>query len=440
MPIMPRAKFFQTLVLAISGICLGAAIAMLGLWSSIKARQHTTAPGSTSTYNSSQSVVCAMWLFANIWFANMLRAKRPALNLPVIMYSIFSNIAFTYGPLFPTLSRAENLVKTMLQAFMTAFALATGVNLFVIPVSCRTVVFKEQAGYIQALRGLLKAQTAYLQSLEESDMFAGPPPSDSDTEGTSSVSDEASPGPAQSPQAKALMGAVAGLRGLHGKLYGDMAFAKREVAWGKLCAKDIDTIFGLFRGVMIPLIGMSTINDIFERIGERRGWIKPTGPKYRSENWEHLPLEKKLEEKRLWNEVMKTLREPFAVAAATIDQGLEHTAIVLELVPRPKKKSDDIEATANQLKPGDEGFAAHMQKVLDDFYSKRGITLRKWAKEKGLSEEQFDAAGPLPPAGNAYTADEAAHRRDQQQLYLILFMENLVSFKCFSGCYVTKIS
>jgi hypothetical protein len=98
-----------------------------------------------------------------------------------------------------------------------------------------------------------------------------------------------------------------------------MSFAKREMAWGKLDAKDIDEIFTLFRNILIPLIGMSTITDIFERIAERRGWVKIANSKYdKAESWEDCGEEAKEEEKRIWNEIMKTLHEPFEVVSMHI--------------------------------------------------------------------------------------------------------------------------
>jgi hypothetical protein len=152
---MPRAKYIQTLVLNLIGICIGSAIALLGIWSGVQARLHTTTVGSTARYNSSQSAVCAIWLFANIYFVNVLRAKLPALQFPVIMYSIFTNVAFTYGPMFPTIEAGETLIKELLEGFLTAFAISTGVNLFIIPVNSRTVVFKEFTGYLGAVRGIM---------------------------------------------------------------------------------------------------------------------------------------------------------------------------------------------------------------------------------------------------------------------------------------------
>lgn len=80
----------------------------------------------------------------------------PALQFPVIMYSIFTNVSFTYGPLFQTIEEGEAIVRQLLLGFLSAFAISTGVSLFIIPISSRTVVQKEQAGYIQGIRGALK--------------------------------------------------------------------------------------------------------------------------------------------------------------------------------------------------------------------------------------------------------------------------------------------
>jgi hypothetical protein len=126
--------------------------------SAIQARNHTTPPGVVKLYNSSQSAICAIWLFANIYFVNVMRAKVPALQFPVIMYSIFTNVSFTYGPLFQTIEQGEALVRQLLISFLSAFAISTAVSLFIIPISSRTVVQKEQAGYIQGIRGTLKVR------------------------------------------------------------------------------------------------------------------------------------------------------------------------------------------------------------------------------------------------------------------------------------------
>lgn len=189
---------------------------------------------------------------------------------------------------------------------------------------------------------------------------------------------------------------------------------------------------------------MSTITDIFERIAERRGWLKCDKTQYdKFDEWEHHPSEDaKAAERKTWNEIMKTLHEPFAVVTQAMDEGMEHVGLVLELLPKPKAKAkeskhsaassdEDVEAKGDKLGPGDTGFADYLDRRIKAFYGQRGATLRKWAAAKGLSSEQFDAttasASESKEQNWGINGDGNQHRRDQQQLYLILYMEHLVS-------------
>lgn len=112
-----------------------------------------------------------------------------------------------------------------------------------------------------------------------------------------------------------------------------------------------------------------------------------------------------------------------------MDEGLQHTGLLLELTPRPKaKQGDDIEGQAGDPKPGDADFAKYLDHKMVEFYDRKGSTLKAWARQKGLSAEQFDRVRS-PGPGEDWTPDEAQHRRDQQQLYLILYFEHLL-FSC----------
>jgi hypothetical protein len=194
---------------------------------------------------------------------------------------------------------------------------------------------------------------------------------------------------------------------------------------------------------------MSTVTDIFERIAERRGWIEISEANSKHDDreaWEKDPdIKAKIEEKRIWNEVMKQLHEPFAIASEAMDEGLEHAGRLLEILPKPKKSKDkdagaeetDLEANVGNggtIRPGDAGFADHLEKKMLGFYQRRGETLKAWAREKGLSEEQFDKAKFPLPSDTATTPDESSHQKDQQQLYLILYMEHLVSPPFHAPC------
>lgn len=432
--LLPRGKFLQNLVLNVFSISFGSAVAMLALWSSIQARRNTTPPGQpvidpltgTVRYNSSQSAVCAVWLFANIWFVNFLRAKLPSFNVPVILYSILVNVASTFGSRMPTVVYAKTFVQELLTAMLTGLALAACVNLLVIPISSRMVVCKEFAGAIGLLRKAIGLQKKYLVGLEELDMFAVVTHQATmdarngrkkkEKKKSRVAEQQAREEPSMTKEAaiaKELKAAIAQCREISGKIQADITFAKRDVAWGKLDARDLGEIAKLLRNATIPVVGISSIMDIFQRVAERRGW---------NVDAEEAPeiVAQKDNEKRVWNEVMKRMHGPFEILSGAIDQGLEHAALRLEILPRPKAdKKADIEAKGEEVKPGDDGFSKVIQQKLEQFDATKGEALRAWVKERALvrGEDSLSSSG---------LSSSEARERDQAQLYCLLYMERLM--------------
>lgn len=168
--------------------------------------------------------------------------------------------------------------------------------------------------------------------------------------------------------------------------------------------------------------------DIFERISQKRGWIESEDlvAVRTREPWEQDPgVEAKSKERKIWNEIMGQLHEPFAIVSDAMDKALSHAGILLELLPNPKPEKTmnaDLEAKGDQMLPGEIGFAAVLIKRVEEFYAGRSETIRVWACKRGLSTEDFESSDfqrEMP--------DEDQHRRDQQELYIILYMEHLVS-------------
>lgn len=71
---MPRAKFFQTLVRNILFVCASVPYNILALYCARVARNHTQAPGDTNRYNSSAAAVSALFLFFIVYVINAVRA------------------------------------------------------------------------------------------------------------------------------------------------------------------------------------------------------------------------------------------------------------------------------------------------------------------------------------------------------------------------------
>lgn len=261
--ILPRDRFIQNLILNLLVICVGSAVSLLALWSSVQARIHTSPPTSQGTtiappaYNSSQSAVCAVWLFANIWFANLVRAKLPSFSLPVVIYSVLINTSTTLGPRIATTIAAEAFVKEQLLAMLFGVGLAAGVSLFVFPISSRMVVIGEFKGLIGLLRKVVGLQKEYLAALIKEDVFAIETRNAEEREVSRNKKlekkakfEDMSKG---WKAAKCLKETAREIRVLAGKTHGNMTYAKRDTAWGKLDAKDLGDTFTLIRNVTIPM-------------------------------------------------------------------------------------------------------------------------------------------------------------------------------------------
>ncbi|KAI0165743.1 hypothetical protein GGR57DRAFT_448560 [Xylariaceae sp. FL1272] len=440
--ILPRGKYIQTLILNLLFLGIGSAIALLILWSSLQARLHTeTTPAG---YNSSQAAVSGVWLFANIWLVNTLRAKYPSLNLPSIVYSIITNITCTLSPFITSNAAFEVLVRRLITAILAGFAIATAVSLIVIPVPSRAATMGQFKGVITLLRGAVQQEKAYLQSLEREDMFAVPADisaathtiSDSDKSHhakTKSKNKEAkeNPQPVSTAEGKAIKDTMFKIRVLVGKIYVDLPFAKRDFAYAKLGPKDLSKILELMRGITIPVHGIGTVFDVFQRLAEKRGWMTTSETSLEE-------LFDKREEKRIWNEVMKQLHEPFELLSAAIDGGLQHAGMVLEILPPPKTSKTqskqangavgpttdaDVEAMGDLVRPGDAGYAEVLKKQIKAFRDIRGAILHAWAKEKGLWTEgdSFEEVNNIP-----FAQTDGKHQRDQSQLYVLLYLETLM--------------
>ena len=109
------------------------------------------------------------------------------------------------------------------------------------------------------VRKTIKAEAAYLESLESNDMFSNaanlnPGPGNDGKRQQRNNKKNKTTSRAHTPQAAALKGCISALTALHGKLNGDIPFAKRDIAYGKLGAKDIDVGNRVVNLLLLPHI------------------------------------------------------------------------------------------------------------------------------------------------------------------------------------------
>jgi Putative ER transporter, 6TM, N-terminal/Fusaric acid resistance protein-like len=487
LPILPRGKHIQHIILVTLGICVGACIALLGQWSGIKARQHTSAgktPLEAAGYSSSASVVNGIWLTATIYAANALRAAKPQFNLPVIAFTIFTMVAFSFGPTFPTEAASRAFVQRLLECFLTGFAIAFGVGMFLIPITSRKVFFGETTGFWMTSRALLKAQVGYVESLEHSDAFQPLGMKDEvGHDGKKKHKHHLFHHPTNKKvgtpedyvkKSAELRAKTQSMIELAAKLKDDVTFAKREIAYGHLDGTAIGEMHQLIRGMFLPMLGLSTVSDIFERISKHRSWRRAAaeaeeaamhamhgddvgaqpGTKHDEAPEEPSEVNNEVEQdvKLEWMELMRCIHSSFDPVSETLDEGVTHALILLKLIPDPRAKAKKAAAKAakkdgtepqesptapedleqgQRLKPGDIGFADYVDKRTQDFHQQRAAALQEWAHAKGLHTTVAAFSGTtFNPDASKYAAPEelkaASDRRAARQLYLILYMSFLL--------------
>lgn len=239
-------------------------------------------------------------------------------------------------------------------------------------------------------------------------------------------------------EAERLKIAIGALGELHGKIAGELIFAKREIAYGKLDGAELKELFRLTRGVFMPVAGMSSIADIFNRVAEKRGW-RSTDSRQNGLEEKHMIEEAKDKEKKQWNDIMKSLHGPFKVLTQAMDEGLQHALYTLELAIPPKEMttpkttvadqtSHDVEAQGDIIKPGDKGFADYLIRRIDNFYDQRKLTLGIWCRQKGveLDENLFKNPALPSPHIEVETENLSQHQENQHQLYLILYVSSRI--------------
>ncbi|KAJ5726894.1 hypothetical protein N7493_005921 [Penicillium malachiteum] len=428
--LMPRAKFMKIIFYDLLSTCVSASLCCLAVFCAVKAREHNTpADASESVRNGFSSDACAVsavWLIFMIWGANSLRALKPMeLQDPMVAFSIFASVTITHGGLFTSLSEGLEFIAQLLKGFMIGFAIATGVSLFIYPITSRGNVFHDLKGYVASIDDVLQSQLSYAEGSSVTGLFsrrgllrrARTALSTRDMQGTEETD-------LQSKE-KRLQGAMAKLNGLHSKLHADLFYSKDEIAWGKLSAEDLSNIATLFRSLLLPLSGMSMLPEILETI------IKNEGPRD-DDARDSLddPDEGALKQSEI-QKVVETHHARLVDASQLVNQGLNYFLLALELIkPKHLDKQQkahrggvharDEEARGETLSPLQADFTSRFEEELHGYYSRRKDLPEALASLEAFSVSEKAGAGESR-ASRMLGADPDV----RQEFFLILFMGHL---------------
>ncbi|KAK1142624.1 hypothetical protein N8T08_007428 [Aspergillus melleus] len=423
--LMPRAKFMKIMFFDLLSTCISASLCCLAVYCAVEARKHNTPADATESvrngFSSDACAVSAIWLIFMIWAANTLRALRPMeLQDPMVAFSIFCSVTITRAGTFVTLSEGLSFIARLLKGFMIGFAIATGVSLFILPITSRGDVFHDVRGYVAQIDALLKAQIDFLIGSE--DVWTGGKGLLSRTRTARSMRGAEAPGESGlEGKRKRLAAGMGKLNALHGKLQSDLFYSTDEFAWGKLSAEDLKQVGGLMRSLLLPLSGMAMLPEILEMVVNDEGVRDSTGD---------IPDEEEDAEKQALKHseiqrVVQTLHERLVDASNLTTTGLQYVLLAFELIKpkhleRQPKAQPDEESRAGALSPLQQDFTSRFEHQLQEYYASRKHLPRALASLEAFS---------VPEKVTDYTSDDprtlAADSDVRQEFFLILYMGHL---------------
>lgn len=341
---------------------------------------------------------------------------------PMVAFSIFSSVTITRGGTFVTLAEGLAFVTRLLKGFMIGFAIASGVSLFILPITSRGNVFHDIKGYVAQIDAVLQAQSSFVE--DTSEVFTGVRglPGRSRT-GRSVREVEGDTGPDVEAKQKHLTASITKLNALHGKLQSDLFYSKDEIAWGKLSADDLNKINSLLRSLLLPLSGMAMLPEILDMIAKNEGTPKNSrelSKENEDEALKHSEVQK----------VIETLQERLADSTQLTITGLQYVLLVFELVKRKQLEKQygvcDEESAAGKLNPLQPDFAARFEDKMRQYFAHRKELQRTLAPLEPFSTSE---KGPDPEHGDgsrALAADSDVRREFFISVYMGHLQENLL--------------
>ncbi|EAW13475.1 uncharacterized protein ACLA_055220 [Aspergillus clavatus NRRL 1] len=423
--LMPRAKFMKIMLFNLIAVCVSASLCCLAVFSAVKARQHATPPDASESvrngYNSDACAVSGVWLIVMIWAANTLRAWRPMeLQDTMVAFSIFSCVTMTRGGMFITVPQGLDFINRLLKGFLLGFAVATGVSLFILPITSRGNVFHDIRNYVTQIDTLMQAQISFVEGTSSGTAWTGARGLLHRTRTARSLHDRDSTSTESEldVQRKHLTTALTKLNALHGKLQADLFYSKDELAWGKLSAEDLGHINNLLRSLLLPLSGMAMLPEILEMIIKNEG-------EHTAEVFE-LPEEHTLRVSEI-QKVVETLHRRLVESAGMMMSGLHYTLLLLELTKRKtlEKQNNggsDEESRGGKLDTLDPDFASKFGHELQEFFSRRKELLRALASLEAFSISEMDDDNASTDGSQRPVASDSEVRHE---FFLILYLDHL---------------
>ncbi|KAJ5832694.1 hypothetical protein N7474_001005 [Penicillium riverlandense] len=379
------------------------------MWCSVRARANTThiqkangggpvtgAP--ISPFNAAASVNMAIWLFFEVWLANMFRAFRPQYFVSSIVFSIFIQVAATYGTRLATMDEVSSLIKRLTQAFFAGFGLSAAVNVLILPFTSRKLAVLRIGNNFYSIQKALKAQRHFMQSLSSREWFSVLESGD--------VQCNSQQNTISWPEADSLKDAIMDIAKGFAEIKAELRYAKREAGWDHLGPKELVELTRLLKSILASILWMKSLIEVATRIEKRGGWDY-----FRGGSGISHPVTGEVE-KQQWNWIFEQTLRPTEQLSQAMDDGIDHVACSLRFRKSPAASRSDREANADVA-------AKQLEQMIGNYLKQQQDPLKTWLSWKDMdSPFQVEAlkSGQKP-------ADSQIRKRHQLQLYFLLDLQ-----------------
>lgn len=376
--------------------------------------------------------------------ANSLRAYRQKeFQDPTVVFSIFVGITMTSAGTFPTMAVGLQYISRLLKTFLLGFAISTGVSMLIMPITSRGNFIVETKSYAKGVNEAMDTVCSYIETLHADEEFGEATLMSQMTWQTtrSRTRDTKDKKPTKHrSKTEALKSAMDNLRGLLGKLTVDLFYAKHEIAWGRLSPDDLKEVISLLRSIQLPIAGMGMLPTIIRKLSLTLNKPRPSSAMSEGsdddtdtdQNDSDSDSDSDSLEPESVFHFVQPLCNTLDTSSQLVKSGLYHALITLKVmtfkeVAKQNRKDGyptppDAEASGDLTNPGQEGFTAHFEQSLQEFYARRQNVPDTW-----LSLKAFSSHIPRPhnPLYNVRNSDYSELPETRGEFFIILYMEHL---------------
>jgi hypothetical protein len=265
-PVLPQAQYLELMFQQVFSVCLASALTLLQLFCVIKAREHTSPPlpaipvAASGTpppvpYNSSASVVSAIWLVVLVFGVCYVRSARPQLLPPCINFTVVVVVTSSVAPVFPTMAVALGFARQLLVVNLSGLAASIAVVMILFHTTNRTAFKKDVAEWQRCIEKCLAAKVVAMGGL----LFNAETKSESEPFKITKT-------PGREQGFTEIATSTQALLAVVDKMQIDLRYARREISIGKLTAKDMSQIEALLYEVLLPVVGLMSGTEYVRKL------------------------------------------------------------------------------------------------------------------------------------------------------------------------------